>query len=172
MAISRTKKEQLVGLYGEILDTAINAVVISQVGLPVNEVNKLRKSLKKTGGQLMIVKKRLLLKSLEGAKSVEAVTHSQLPGSLMLLLCKDESSPLSPLKVIADYTKLIKKEGLPYQVQYVGGWMEKVWKEGSYVSEIANLPSKEELISKFLYLLKHPVSSFARVISEVAKNKA
>ena len=118
MAISRTKKEQLVGLYGEILDTAINAVVISQVGLPVNEVNKLRKSLKKTGGQLMIVKKRLLLKSLEGAKSVEAVTHSQLPGSLMLLLCKDESSPLSPLKVIADYTKLIKKEGLPYQVQY------------------------------------------------------
>lgn len=171
MAISRTKKEQLVGLYGEILDSAINAVVISQVGLPVNEVNNLRKSLKKTGGQLMIVKKRLLLKSLEGAKSVEAVTHSQLPGSLMLLLCKDESSPLAPLKVISDYTKFIKKEGLPYTVQYVGGWMEKAWKEGTYVSEIANLPSKEELIGKFLYLLKHPVSSFARVISEVANKK-
>jgi ribosomal protein L10 len=50
--------------------------------------------------------------------------------------------------------------------------MEKNWKEGSYVTEIASLPSKEELISKLLFLLKYPVGSFARVINEVAKSKA
>jgi hypothetical protein len=31
MAISRKKKEQLVGTYGDILGSAVNAVVLSQV---------------------------------------------------------------------------------------------------------------------------------------------
>jgi ribosomal protein L10 len=48
MAITRKKKEQLVSLYGDVLENSVNAVVIAQVGLPVNEVNNLRKSLKKT----------------------------------------------------------------------------------------------------------------------------
>lgn len=116
----------------------------------------------------MIVKKRLLLKSLS-AGHVESVEHSQLPGSLMLLISKDEAAPFAPLKAVNDYVKMAKKEGLPFQVKYVGGWIEKTWKEDSYVSELANLPSKEELISKLLYLMKYPVTSFARVISEVAK---
>jgi ribosomal protein L10 len=49
--------------------------------------------------------------------------------------------------------------------------MEKNWKEGSYIREIATLPSKEQLIGKLLFLLKYPVSSFARVINEVSKKK-
>ncbi|MFA7284599.1 MAG: 50S ribosomal protein L10 [Candidatus Absconditabacterales bacterium] len=168
MAITRKKKEQLVGVYGDLVGGAVNTIVLSQVGLTVNEVNNLRKQLKKIGGQLMIVKKRLLLKSLS-AGHVESIEHAQLPGSLMLLISKDESSPFAPLKAINDYVKMVKKEGLPYQVKYVGGWIEKTWKEDTYVSELANLPSKEELISKLLYLMKYPVTSFARVISEVAK---
>ncbi len=67
-------------------------------------------SLKKNGGQLMIVKKRLLLKSLDNTKGLDKVEHAQLPGSLMLLLCKDEKAPIAPLKVISDYTKYVKKE--------------------------------------------------------------
>ncbi len=168
MAISRKKKEELVWTYGDVVWTAVNAMIISQVGLPVNEVNNLRKQLKKAGGQLMIVKKRLLLKSLEKGH-VEKIEHSQLPGSLMLLISKDDKSPFAPLKVVNDYVKMVKKENLPYQVRYVGGWIDKIWKEDTYVSELANLPSKEELISKLLYLMKYPVTSFARVINEVAK---
>jgi ribosomal protein L10 len=168
MAISRKKKEQLVGTYGDILGSAVNAVVLSQVWLPVNEVNNLRKSLKKNGGQLMIVKKRLLLKSLANVKGLDSVEHAQLPGSLMLLLCKDENAPIAPLKIISDYTKYVKKEWLPYKIEYVGWWMEKARKEGSYLSEVAGLPSKEELIGKLLYVFNYPITSFARVIQEVA----
>lgn len=171
MAISRTKKEQLVVLYNDVIHWAVNAIVLSQVWVPVNELNNLRMSLKKNGGQLMIVKKRLLLKSLDNAKDIDKVEHAQLPGSLMLLLCKEEATPLAPLKVISDYTKFVKKEWLPYKIEYVWWRMERVWKEGWYIKEVASLPSKEELISKFLYLLKHPAGSFARVLNEVAKQK-
>ena len=86
-------------------------------------------------------------------------------------MCKDAKTPLAPLKVISDYAKVVKKEWLPYKIEYVGWWMEKVWKEWSYVSEIANLPSKEELISKLLFLFKYPATTFAKVIDEVAKSK-
>ncbi len=171
MAISRTKKEKLVSTYSDLLNGSINAVILSQVWLPVNEVNGLRKSLKKSGWQLMIVKKRLLLKSLPHTDSFESVEHAQLPWSLMLLLCNDSTTPYAPLKVISDYTKFVQSEWLPYQIQYVWWWMEKNWKEGSYIREIATLPSKEQLIGKLLFLLKYPVSSFARVINEVSKKK-
>lgn len=171
MAISRTKKEQLVNTYTDLLNNSVNAVILSQVWLPVNEVNNLRKSLKKSGWQLMIVKKRLLLKSLPHANGLDTVEHNQLPWSLMLLMCKDSSAPYAPLKVISDYTKYIKSEWLPYKVEYVWWWMEKTWKEWSYVYEIATLPSKDQLISKLLFLLQYPVSSFARVINELAKKK-
>lgn len=60
MAISRTKKEELVGAYGSILDTAVNAVILSQSGLS-NNINTLRKGLKKVNGQIMIVKKKIVV---------------------------------------------------------------------------------------------------------------
>jgi large subunit ribosomal protein L10 len=39
------------------------------------------------------------------------------------------------------------------------------------VSEIADLPSKEELVGKFLFLLNHPISSFARVLNAIAEKQ-
>jgi len=37
---------------------------------------------------------------------------------------------------------------------------------------LAALPSKEELVGKFLFMLNHPVSSFARVLKAIADKDA
>lgn len=37
------------------------------------------------------------------------------------------------------------------------------------MTELANVPSKEELISKLCYLFNYPLQSFACVLSEIAK---
>jgi large subunit ribosomal protein L10 len=37
---------------------------------------------------------------------------------------------------------------------------------------LADLPSKEELVGKFLFLLNHPISSFARVLNAIAEKQA
>jgi len=37
------------------------------------------------------------------------------------------------------------------------------------VNELANVPTKEELLSKLCYLFNYPLQSFACVVSEVAK---
>jgi hypothetical protein len=42
-------------------------------------------------------------------------------------------------------------------------------RSGKYVSDMANLPSKEELISKLLFMLKYPVQSLTSVLDQIAK---
>jgi len=70
--------------------------------------------------------------------------------------------------VIHKHAKLWKKEKQEYTIDYVGGWYDAIWQDKSYVTELAALPSKEELVGKFLYMLNHPVSSFARVLKAIA----
>ena len=53
----------------------------------------------------------------------------------------------------------------------MGGWYGNAWKDAAYVSELANIPSKEELVGKFLYLLKYPIQATAGVLDQIAKKK-
>lgn len=68
--------------------------------------------------------------------------------------------------------KVLKKAKRDYQFTYVGGWYEKGWKDAMYVETLAGLPSKEELLGKFLFLLKYPIQSFAATLKQVAEKKA
>jgi hypothetical protein len=74
-----------------------------------------------------------------------------------------------PLKVINKYLKEFKKENKGSEFSFVGGWFEKKWQDGEYVNELANVPTKEELLSKLCYLFNYPLQSFACVLSEIAK---
>jgi ribosomal protein L10 len=47
--------------------------------------------------------------------------------------------------------------------------MDKKWLDQATMTEVANLPSKEELIGKMLFLLKYPAQSFASVVDQIAK---
>jgi len=47
--------------------------------------------------------------------------------------------------------------------------MEKKWLDSATMTEVANLPSKEELIGKMMFLFKYPVQSFTSVLDQIAK---
>jgi ribosomal protein L10 len=65
--------------------------------------------------------------------------------------------------------KEFKKDNKGSEFSFIGGWFEKKWQGGEYVSELANVPTKEELLSKLCYLFNYPLQSFACVLSEIAK---
>lgn len=85
-----------------------------------------------------------------------------------MLYSHNEDDQHAPLKVINNALKDWKKAKAKYSFGYVGGRYDSVWQGKDYVSELAALPSKEELVGKFLYMLNHPVSSFARVLQAIA----
>ena len=168
MALTRQQKQELINQYGEMLSSGKDVVLIEQKGLTVDAVVQFKKDLAATAAKSRIVKKRLLLQTAEKAGK-EAVELGILHGSLLAM--ELESEDFAPLKTIVKMNKAFKKAGKEYSYSFLGGWYGNAWKDATAVSELANIPSKEELIGKFLYLLKYPVQATAGVLDQIAKKK-
>jgi len=166
MTITKEKKHQLLAKYKEDLSGAANAVIVKQSGIPVTLANKIRMELKTADGEMNIIKKRIFLRALKDA-GLEEVKVETLDGPVFALYSHENE--FGPLKVINKYLKEFKKENKGSEFSFLGGWFEKKWQDGEYVNELANVPTKEELISKLCYLFNYPLQSFACVLSEIAK---
>ncbi len=166
MAISKDQKNGLVQGYGKDLSSATNVIILKQSGIPVNESNAMRIALDSVGGKINVVRKRLFLRSLEAA-GYQAVEHKDLDGATVALYATTDE--FAPLKEVQKYIKSLKKAEKKYGFEYVGGWFDKQWKDAAYVQALATLPSKEELVGKFLFLLKHPVQKFVGTLDAIAK---
>lgn len=170
MAISKAKKQDLVKQYDSLLKDAANVVVIKQSWIPVNEQNKLRMEVKRAGGSYQVTKKRLLIRTI-AETGYDNVELSQLDGSIALLYCNSAENKFWPLKVVNKIIKDYKKENPKYVLEFVWWWFDQKRWNAQQTSEMANLPSREELIGKLLRLMKYPVQSFANVLDQVAKTK-
>lgn len=170
MAMLKAQKIELAKRYLESVKGARNAVVLQHEWITVNDINAIRMDVAEQEGNLEVVKKRVFLKSVEG--SYEWLTLDQLPGAIIVLYSYNEADQHAPLKVISKIKKEWKKDKKKKAtIDYVWAWYDGEWQWVDYVSEIADLPSKEELVGKFLFLLNHPISSFARVLNAIAEKQ-
>lgn len=170
MPLLKAQKKELAKQYLANVEWAKNAVILDMQGIPVNEVNKVRSMLSESQGQLQVVKKRVFLKAIEW--KLDGLTLDQIPGAIWVLYSHNEDDAHAPLKVVQKALKEWKKNKATYWIGYVGGRYSSVREWSEYVSELADLPSKEELIAKLLFMLNHPVSSFARVLNAIAEKNS
>lgn len=168
MALTKQQKQDLIKQYAEMLESGKDVVLVEQKGLPVGAVVSFKKELAVTSAQSRVVKKRLLLQTAE-KNGKESVDLWILNGSLVALSLENED--FSPLKAVVKMNKMFKKAGQKYEYSFLGWWYGNVWKDANYVSELANIPSKEELVGKFLYLLKYPIQATAWVLDQIAKKQ-
>lgn len=166
MAITKTKKVDLIKQYVQDLKDAKNTVIVKQTGISVSTATKVRKDVLSQDGKLNVVRKRLFLRALKEA-GMEEVTIDQLDWAIFALYAN--TNEFAPLKEINKYLKTFKAEDKWSAFSFVGGWFEKKRQTAEYISELANVPSKEELLAKLCYLFNYPLSSLACVINEVAK---
>jgi len=166
MTITKEKKKQLLAQYTQDLSSANNAVIVQQKGVSVPVANTIRIELKAADGKMNIIKKRIFLRALKDA-GLEDVKVDVLEGPVFALYAHENE--FGPLKVINKYLKEFKKNNKGSEFSFIGGWFEKKWQGGEYVNELANVPTKEELLSKLCYLFNYPLQSFACVLSEIAK---
>ncbi len=168
MALTKQKKQTLIESYAQMLTSGKDVVLLKQQALPVSAVVETKKELASSGVASQVVKKRLLLQTAE-KNGKDAVDLGTLDGSLVALAL--ESEDYVPLKAILKMNKAFKKSGAKYAYSFLGGWYGNDWKDADYVTSLANIPSKEELIGKFLYLLKYPMQATAGVLDQIAKKK-
>ncbi len=166
MTITKEKKQQILAKYKEDLTGATNAVIVKQTGIPVTLANKIRMEIKTAEGEMNIIKKRIFLRALKDA-GLEDVNVDVLEGPVFALY--SHAKEFAPLKVINKYLKEFKKENKWSDFSFIGGRFEKKRQNGEYVNELANVPTKEELIAKLCYLFNYPLQGLALALSEIAK---
>lgn len=170
MAISKDLKKKLIEQYVADIKSASNAVVVQQNGITVASATQVRKGIVDANGKYLVVRKRLFMRAVKEAGLPE-ITMEDLPWSIVLVTANDEANEFGPLKAVNKTLKELKKkkeeEGASYT--FLGWWFDKTWKDANYVTELADLPTKEELVSKLLFMLKHPMQSLASVVDQIAK---
>lgn len=167
MTISKAKKTELVAQYVQDLQAANNVVVLQQSGLPVTLSTEIRKWIIWAEGKYHVVRKNLFLLALKES-GFDVVEEGDLEGSIVVLYANGDE--YAPIKLINNYAKkLMWDKEQKASIKFLWGWYEKKWHDSAYVTELANIPSKDELISKLAYLFNYPLQSFAGVLDQIAK---
>jgi large subunit ribosomal protein L10 len=151
----------------------VNTVfLLENRGLSVNEVNELRSKVRQSKGTYKVVKNSVVRLAIDGTEL--ALLSSHMTGPKALAWTSDD--PIALAKVLRDFIK-----GHPALT------MEQAWLEGRVLAsqeavQIADLPSRDELIAKLLYMLQSPIrrlvtalnapiQQLASVLGQVADTK-
>lgn len=166
MAITRQKKEELIKDYIKDLKDSDNLVILQQSWITVPDATKIRKSVMDIGWKFNVVRKRLFFIALKEAW-YEWITLEDLDWPVAALYANGDQH--GPLKVINKFLKQYKKEAKKSSFSFLWWWFDKKWQNWEYVNDLANMPSKEELISKLAYIFNYPLQWFAGVLDQISK---
>lgn len=162
MALTREKKEQIIGEIRQLLKDQKAMVFFNFEGLKTKEIIELREALKQADGKVRVVKKTLAeiaFKEFDAGIRKNIFKNQLAIGFGM----KDE---IAPMKIVYNFSKKNEK------FEILGGYLDKEFLAKEKVLLLAQLPSKENLIAQFLYALKYPISGFANALSGNIKGLA
>jgi large subunit ribosomal protein L10 len=139
------------------------AIVVGFNKLTVAKDQELRDQLREIGATYEVVKNTLARKAAEGTSFAGVTEHFK--GTTALAL--SDNDPVSLSKTL---TKFVKANGdfLTFKAGVVEGKAVSL----KDVEEIASLPSKEELISKIMFLVNCQAQRLVTVINAVPRNLA
>jgi|YelNatPaOPRAMG01_1025707.scaffolds.fasta_scaffold70312_3 large subunit ribosomal protein L10 len=159
----RKNKENLVNNILEDLSDSSAVFLIDLKGMNVKESVELRDRIRGTSSKLKIVKNTLLGIALEkiGKKNL---VEDLLFGPTAVLFVQGDISAAA--KVLKTSLKEFEKGTIK------GGYIENKALSAIEVEALADIPSREVLLSKVLYLLQSPLSRFAGVLGAVPRDFA
>lgn len=159
MSASLEAKKLLVEEIKSKIQRAKSLTFVDYRGLTVEEDTKMRAAFRDAGADYKVYKNRLLLRALEecGITGLESVLEGT---SAVAFGFEDE---VAPNKIIVDTIKNTQK------MQIKGGVLNGQIIDVAMVEKLANIPSKEVLLAKLLFLLQSPVRGLAVALNAIAK---
>lgn len=158
MAISRDKKQALVGEMTELLTNSKMTVFAQYQGLSVADLQKLRASARAAGVVIKVAKNRLVRVALASTGSLGEVDTSALTGQL--LYATSDNDEVAPAQVLDKFAK--ENAAL----QFVGAISsEAKLLSVDEVKALAGLASKEQLIAETIAQLLSPVHDITNGLS-------
>ncbi len=130
--------------------------------LTVAQDFELRKTIRAAGGRYRVIKNNVAEKAAEGGAAAELL--SNLRG--MTSLAYTNGDPVALAKALTAYAK--ENPAFTFKAGMVEGRAVDV----RSIQELANLPPREQVLAKLLFLIKAPARRLAGAINAVGRNVA
>ena len=144
------------------LDGAQAAVVVDYRGLTVEQDTELRKALREAGVTYKVYKNTLINLAIKDTP-FEALAE-KLEGPTAIAISKTDAT--APARVLYQFSQKADK------LELKGGVVDGTYYDENGIKVIATIPSRDELLAKFLGSIQSPVANFARVIKQIAEKNA
>lgn len=152
------EKQQVVSEVVEKLKESASTIVADYRGLNVAQVTELRKQLREAGVEMKVIKNTLTRRATAAAELTELDAH--LVGPTAIAFSKEDA--VAAAKIMTTFAK--KNEALKVK----GGVVEGKVVDVEAIKALADLPSREGLLSMLLSVLQAPVRNFALAVQAVA----
>jgi large subunit ribosomal protein L10 len=156
LSLNLEEKKAVVAELGAELANAQTVVVAEYRGIGVVDMTTLRAKARANGVYLRVLKNTLARRAVAGTPF--ASLSDQLVGPLAYGISKD---PVAAAKVFSDFAKSNDK------IIVKAGAMANYLMSAKDVSNLANMPSRDELLAKLMGTMQAPITQFVRTLNEV-----
>ncbi|WP_068469693.1 50S ribosomal protein L10 [Candidatus Protochlamydia phocaeensis] len=159
----RPEKELLKQEIKDKIERSPSFVIMHYAGLTANMANDFRRQIGKMGGDIEVVRKRVLLKAAEDA-GIE-LDLSTLTGHIGLVFLGQD--PIETTKMVFKFSQEREKA-----IQVLGGRFDGQLYAAADVEKLSTLPSKNEMRAQFLSTLEAPMAQTLAVVEALLASVA
>jgi len=160
--MNKTEKNSAVEELRGAIGQARNAFVLGFSGIKVPDVTELRRQIRGSRSSYMVVKNTLALRAIEGG-TLEPL-GAQFNGPTAVAWNAD--NPVSLAKILTTFAKTNTA------ISFKGAIVEGRAIPASQIQTIADLPTREELVGRLLFMLQSPVRRLVTVMNGPVRNLA
>jgi large subunit ribosomal protein L10 len=158
--VNKTEKNAAIAELKESFGTAQNAFVLGFSGVKVPEVTELRRQIRDAKSSYLVVKNTLAIRAIEGGTLKDLGAHFTGPTAIAY----NSGSPVGLAKILTTFAKTNTS------ISFKGAIVEGQAVPATQIQVIADLPSREELVSRLLFMLQSPMRRLATVLNGPVRN--
>ena len=158
MAKVELKQPVIEEIAGQIKD-AQSVVLVDYRGLTVEEDTRLRKELREAGVTYKVYKNTMMNFAFKGTDFESLAPNLEGPSAIAI----STTDATAPARVLSKFAKTAPK------LELKAGVVEGTYYDAAGIEEVAKVPTRNELLAKFLGSIQSPIANFARVIDQIAK---
>lgn len=158
---AKQQKQVIIDEIKAKLENAQAAVVIDYMGITVAQADAMRKTLREANVDYTVYKNTLIKRAIEGTEFAPLAEVLDGPSALAIST-EDATAPARALNgIIKDFKKM----------EFKAGVVEGTYYDKAGIEAVAEIPSRDELIAKFMGSIQSPVSKFVRTLAAIAEEK-
>ena len=155
MSKSRTQKEELLKMYKEIIENRAGYLLVNSDKIDTSTVTKLKIELKDVGANFTALKNSIFKVALQDANQPLQVQEFDGPTALITF----EEDPTAPAKLVKKVQKEMELLS-PRSGVYEGEFLT-----AGRVMQLADIPSREVLLSRLVGTMNAPLTGFMNAIT-------